>query len=109
MLCIYYFSTDDTATTSFDETPPTSAYLIAFVVSDFGFTSNKNNENAFPHRVYTHPAEVINTNLALKDGELILNAIGNYLKVNFTLPKMDQIAIPDFKAGAMENWGKLVE
>lgn len=82
-----------------------STYLIAFVVSDFGFTSNKNVPNAFPHRVYARPDEVINTGLALKDGERILNAIGDFLKVKFTFPKMDQISIPDFDAGAMENWG----
>lgn len=61
--------------------------------------------NAFPHRVYASPAEVINTELALKDGPRILSAIENYLKTPYSFPKMDQIAIPDFNAGAMENWG----
>lgn len=79
--------------------------MIAFIVSDFGFSTNKNVTHTFPHRVYAKPDEVINTALALKDGERILIAIEDYLKVKFSYPKMDQIAIPDFAAGAMENWG----
>lgn len=71
-----------------------STYLITFVVSDFKFTTNTNNPNVFRYRVYSEPSQIENTQLALKSGERLLNALGNYLDVNFTLPKMDQIAIP---------------
>lgn len=98
-------SPDDTATTYFPETPLTSSYLIAFVVSDFEYTSNAGRPDVLPHRVYAKPSEVNNTLLALKDGERILSAISDYVNINYTYPKMDQIAIPDFDAGAMENWG----
>lgn len=71
-----------------------STYLIAFVVSDFKFTTNTNDPNVFRHRVYSEPSQIENTQLALKNGEKLLNALGNYLDVHFTLPKMDQVAIP---------------
>jgi aminopeptidase N len=37
----------------------------------------------------------------------VLNYFENFFGQPFTLPKMDLIAIPDFSAGAMENWGMI--
>lgn len=80
--------------------------MIAFVVSDYAFAISKN-QTALPIRVYAQPAEVGNSDLALEDGQRILSAFEKYLKVPYSLPKLDQIAIPDMP-GAMENWGKFV-
>jgi aminopeptidase N len=35
----------------------------------------------------------------LRYGQAILEKFEEYLNVNYTLPKMDQIALPDFDAG----------
>lgn len=80
-----------------------SSYLLAFVVSPFKNISSEN------QRVFARP-EAIEKGLAdysLSVGVRVLKAFGNYLEVNYTLAKMDQIAIPDkyFAPGAMENWG----
>jgi aminopeptidase N len=29
----------------------------------------------------------------------------NYTGIEYMFPKIDQVAVPDFSAGAMENWG----
>lgn len=92
---------DQTVTTHFETTPLTSTYLVAFIVSDFKYKTNTNGSDIFRHRTYATPAQVENTDFALHEGEKILNAISNYLNVPFTLPKMDQVGVPDFAAGGI--------
>ena len=42
---------------------------------------------------------------ALNVTAAVLPAFEQLFGVPFTLPKLDLVAIPDFGAGAMENWG----
>lgn len=97
-LYVNFGSTDGTATTSFDETPLMSSYLIAFVVSDFPSKRSATKSGAW-HRIFAEPAKLDWADLGLRDGISILNSLGNYLKVPFSLPKMDQVAVPDFGPG----------
>lgn len=45
------------------------------------------------------------TEWASQIGPQILAYYEDYFNTSFPLPKQDMIAIPDFSAGAMENWG----
>lgn len=94
----------DYITTIFQETPYIQSYIIGFVVSDFGILSNN---DAMEQRVIATPEsiELGEGNYALYVGELALTTIENYLNMTYNLPKLDQIAVPDFRWGAMENWG----
>ncbi|XP_045446717.1 aminopeptidase N [Melitaea cinxia] len=83
------------------ESLPMSTYLVAFAVTDFGNMSDNNfsvwaRKEALPSAAY-----------ALEIGPKILKFLEEYYKIKFPLPKIDMIALPDFKAGAMENWGLL--
>nr|XP_046209768.1 aminopeptidase Ey-like isoform X1 [Oncorhynchus gorbuscha] len=91
--------------TSFDETKKMSTYLLAFIVSDYDYI-NSTNDNVLI-RIYARKKAI-----ADGQGEYALNKTGPILKffekyynATYPLPKSDQIALPDFNAGAMENWG----
>lgn len=90
----------------FIPTPPISTYLIAFIVSDLPhISSNKLGKRETPFKIYAQPSKINETYLALEASEKILHAFEIYLRTPFSLPKMDEIAVPDFAFGAMENWG----
>lgn len=92
-------------TTTFEPTPPTPTYLLAYVVSDFASRGNTATPTAFQQKVYARPNAIQGADFGLQAGIDILTAFENYFGNKFPLPKMDQVAVPDFAAGAMENWG----
>ncbi|XP_073328901.1 aminopeptidase N-like [Pagrus major] len=92
-------------TTVFEATPQMSTYLLAFIVSDFGYINNTIDEVSI--RIFARKPAI-----AAGQGDYALNITGpilkffeNYYSSKYPLPKSDQIALPDFNAGAMENWG----
>lgn len=42
---------------------------------------------------------------AVEAGVKCLEYYEKYYNISFPLPKQDMVALPDFSAGAMENWG----
>lgn len=88
--------------TTFVETYPMPTYLIGFVVSDFTFLERGN------QRVYAKPESVQSgeAEFALDDGIRILEVCEQLWGVPYSPPKVYQVAIPDFAAGGMEEWGK---
>ncbi|XP_075168274.1 aminopeptidase N [Haematobia irritans] len=89
--------------TVFQTTVNMPTYLVAFIVSDFKYTEGV--LNSLPQRIYSRPGTEGDQEWALISGMLILERLAEYYRVPFALPKIDQAAIPDFAAGAMENWG----
>lgn len=79
--------------------------MIAFIVSDFGYLESTDLSRRVHQRAFSRPNAVHLNELVLEAGELILDELEEYIDVDYSLPKMDQAAIPDFAAGAMENWG----
>uniref|UniRef100_A0AAQ5ZXE5 Aminopeptidase n=1 Tax=Amphiprion ocellaris TaxID=80972 RepID=A0AAQ5ZXE5_AMPOC len=91
--------------TKFERTERMSTYLLAFIVSEFGFIQD-NSDDLLVRIFARKPA------IAAGQGDYALNKTGpimkffeEYYNYSYPLPKSDQIALPDFNAGAMENWG----
>ena len=55
----------------------------------------------------TLTAKTEQATFALDTATKLLSYLNNYFDIPFPLPKLDHIAIPDFAAGAMENWGAI--
>lgn len=88
--------------TKFFKTEIMSTYLLALAVGDF---ECKENQTKTLFRVCSTPDQVNNIEYALLVGPEILSFYENLLGIDYPLPKMDLISIPDFRYGAMENWG----
>lgn len=85
----------------YERSVPMSTYLVAFIVSDFKMLKSESGN----FRVWARSEAIEQARYTLDIGPKILNYYENYFKIKFPLPKMDSVALPDFSAGAMENWG----
>ncbi|EGD82277.1 puromycin-sensitive aminopeptidase-like protein [Salpingoeca rosetta] len=89
---------------AFMDTPKMSSYLLAMCVGEFEFVQGTTQHGVLM-RCYSTPGMVDRARFALDCGVKCLDLYDDYFGIAFPLPKMDMIAIPDFAAGAMENWG----
>ncbi|KAL3696886.1 hypothetical protein R1sor_010962 [Riccia sorocarpa] len=88
----------------FEESPKMSTYLVAVVVGEFDFIESTT-ENGKVVRVYTEVGKKEQGKFALEVALKTLPFYTKYFGTAYPLPKLDMIAIPDFAAGAMENYG----
>ncbi len=89
----------------FAPTPRMSTYLVAFLVGDFA--CSKGGVDGVPIRVCSTPDKVQLTTFAVKAAEHFLHYYDDYFAIHYPMPKLDLIGIPDFEAGAMENFGAI--
>lgn len=80
-----------------------STYLVAFIVANFSSTSRNVLDTLVS--VYSVPEKKEHTDYALETGAKLLDFYNGYCEIDYPLKKLDLVAIPDFLAGAMENWG----
>ncbi|XP_056403546.1 puromycin-sensitive aminopeptidase [Hyla sarda] len=88
----------------FARTPVMSTYLVAFVVGEYDFVETRSADGILV-RVYTPVGKAEQGKFALEVAAKTLPFYKDYFNVPYPLPKIDLIAIADFAAGAMENWG----
>ncbi len=89
----------------FAESPIMSTYLLALMVGEFECVEAEAEGTLV--RVWTTPGKKDQGRFALDVSSRLLNFYNRYFGIPYPLPKLDLIAIPDFAAGAMENWGAI--
>uniref|UniRef100_A0A8C9TJ48 Aminopeptidase n=1 Tax=Scleropages formosus TaxID=113540 RepID=A0A8C9TJ48_SCLFO len=99
-----YPDDDNLLEIKFATTPIMSTYLVAFVVGEYDFVESQSSDGVTV-RVYTPVGKAEQGKFALEVATKTLPFYKDYFNVPYPLPKIDLIAIADFAAGAMENWG----
>ncbi len=92
-------------TVSFVESPKMSTYLLALAVARLDSKSAMAGKTLV--RVWARPEDMGQVDFALNEAVANLLHLNEYYGVNYPLPKLDLVAVPDFDAGAMENWGSI--
>ncbi|XP_035484995.2 aminopeptidase Ey isoform X1 [Scophthalmus maximus] len=93
--------------TRFEPTERMSTYLLAFVVSEFTYAGKTQGADDVSIRIWARKTAIEEGqgDYALQKTGPILAFFEGYYNSTYPLSKSDQIALPDFAAGAMENWG----
>uniref|UniRef100_A0A0K0D1X3 Peptidase_M1 domain-containing protein n=1 Tax=Angiostrongylus cantonensis TaxID=6313 RepID=A0A0K0D1X3_ANGCA len=94
----------DWKVSKFSTTPRMSSYLLAILVSEFGYIE-KYTKTGVRFRVWSRPEAKNMTQYALDSGVRCLEFYEDYFGIKYPLKKQDMVALPDFSYGAMENWG----
>ena len=97
-------SGDGVKTLLFDKTPVMSTYLLAFVIGDLTHIE-KEAADGTRIGVWMTRGKEEQGEFALDTSVKMLSFFNDYFGIPYPLPKLDHLAIPDFAAGAMENWG----
>jgi aminopeptidase N len=92
-------------TLKFLTTPKLSTYLVVFLVGDFQCTTGRQDGVAI--RVCATPDKVALTSYGVDVVKYVLHYYNSYFGIPYPLKKLDLIALPDFEAGAMENFGAI--
>ncbi len=90
---------------NFSKTPVVSTYLIYLGVGEFEYLTSKIGKIRI--RVVTTKGNKSKGKFSLDLGKKLLTSYEKYFGIKYPLPKLDLIAVPDFAAGAMENWGAI--
>lgn len=89
----------------FFESVKMSTYLVAFIVGEMKNLSQDVNGTLVS--IYAVPEKIGQVHHALETTVKLLDFYQSYFEIQYPLKKLDLVAIPDFEAGAMENWGLL--
>jgi aminopeptidase N len=87
----------------FAPTPPMPSYLFALAAGRFDALADQ--VAGIPVRILTAPERREQARYAMDVTRQVLPYFGEYFGIPFALPKLDQLAVPGTRDGAMEDWG----
>lgn len=99
-----YSNLTNVVAVTFEQTPPMSTYLIAFVIGELS-TLEKVDEMDTIQRIIVPKGSVGTGEFALDASIGSMKLLSVYFKRFYPLPKLDLVAVRDFQSGAMEHWG----
>lgn len=75
-----------------------SPYLLAFVVSDYVYSTNEATVGVGGkvHRIYTRLEAVDSTKYALNNSEVFLRELEKFVSYNYELTRVNHATVPDF-------------
>jgi len=89
----------------FEKSAKMSTYLLYLFVGNYESVEGRLGKLRL--RAITVPGKVEQVRESIKYATKFLDWQQKYFGINFPLPKLDFISIPDFAAEAMENWGAI--
>lgn len=90
----------------FATTKPLPTYLVALAVGNFDVAEHPEVPSGQPaQRILTARGKSRHTDFALRQSSAILAELTEYFGSPYPYQKLDQVAVPSFRAGAMENAG----
>eukprot|EP00756_Hemistasia_phaeocysticola_P050988 Hpha_TRINITY_DN26171_c0_g1::TRINITY_DN26171_c0_g1_i1::g.155277::m.155277/K08776/NPEPPS; puromycin-sensitive aminopeptidase len=98
---------DGVSLVTFLPTPKMSTYLVALALGEFDHVQERT-EGGTLIRMITVPGKASQAQYGLRVGKLCLDFYEKFFSIPYPLSKMDMLAVPDFSAGAMENWGLVI-
>ena len=88
----------------FAETPPLPTYLVALVLGQMD-AHPPLSVRGVPVRTFAQPAKLALTGFGQDVAVEVLPRLEDYFGVPYAFGKLDQVGLPEFEAGAMENAG----
>ena len=91
---------------SFKQTPKMSTYLFYLGVGKFVEEHNRHGQTHL-YAAHARPKGSIKTEFSFEAAQKVLDYYESYFQIPYQLPKLHQVAVPEFAYGAMENWGAI--
>jgi len=94
-------------TVTFQKTPKMSTYLLYLGVGKFAEDRNSHGKTELYAAYAARPKSIVKTEFSFEAAQKVLDFYEPYFGIPYSLPKLHQVAVPEFAYGAMENWGAI--